>query len=475
MTEATTTVTVARSSGSARRSVPVLLISMLYIVIILIDPIRKITGLPNSAEGVIYLITILIYLRLYISREQVLNRPRYLPAVLAFLTAWCVLTAFVDQIPAGTAILGWSSYVFFVPLFYVGRDLMGDDQLAGRVLTACVVTGSVVAVGAIIGFAVGSAAPRFLQPLVPAAGYHSFDTSSIYLAPSLFANAEEASEQLLLAFFAWLALMQMSARPLRNKLATILGAVIAGGMIATARRTELVVAIGGVLCLIVVSSLAPFQGSDDQHSAERSAKVRLWASLAVIIIGSGALAVFLGAFRLLPFLTSGSPPERLSLMLSRPGSMLLAGQGPGTSTQALNVVGANSLYSANTQGLYREYVLNGRTFATVEGGFTKTWVELGLIGVVSYGCVFASALLPVTRRLGRLDPVGRALLILAFALGVIFLKGHQSLDDPLIQPLFWICTGATWARICGRRPRRTIRPTHRGDLPSPRARRHRVG
>jgi hypothetical protein len=33
------------------------------------------------------------------------------------------------------------------------------------------------------------------------------------------------------------------------------------------------------------------------------------------------------------------------------------------------------------------------------------------------------------------------------ALGVVFLKGHQSLDDPLIQPLFWLGVGGIWGRM----------------------------
>ena len=37
--------------------------------------------------------------------------------------------------------------------------------------------------------------------------------------------------------------------------------------------------------------------------------------------------------------------------------------------------------------------------------------------------------------------------MLAIALGVVFLKNHQSLDDPLIQPLFWLSVGGIWERI----------------------------
>ena len=86
-------------------------------------------------------------------------------------------------------------------------------------------------------------------------------------------------------------------------------------------------------------------------------------------------------------------------------------------------------------------------FIATEGGLSKTWLELGIIGVVLYGAVFWVALAPAIRSLRRLDGAGVALTMLAIALGVVFLKGHQSLDDPLIQPLFWLSVGGIWGRM----------------------------
>jgi hypothetical protein len=106
-------------------------------------------------------------------------------------------------------------------------------------------------------------------------------------------------------------------------------------------------------------------------------------------------------------------------------------------------VGATPL----TQGSYGSYALDGRTFIIAEGGLAKTWLELGIMGVVFYGAVFWAALAPAIRSFRRLDGAGVAFAMLAIALGVIFLKGHQSLDDPLIQPLFWLCVGGIWGRL----------------------------
>jgi hypothetical protein len=100
--------------------------------------------------------------------------------------------------------------------------------------------------------------------------------------------------------------------------------------------------------------------------------------------------------------------------------------------------------------------MGGRFFLNAEGGLTKIWLELGIVGVVLYAGAVLSVLGPVVRRLGRLDLTGRALIMLTFALGVVFLKGHQSLDNPLVQPLFWIAAGGAWGRM--RSPRQATRP-----------------
>jgi hypothetical protein len=110
-------------------------------------------------------------------------------------------------------------------------------------------------------------------------------------------------------------------------------------------------------------------------------------------------------------------------------------------------VGATPLGTGLAQSSYASYVLNGRTFLTAEGGLAKTWLELGIMGLALYGAIFWTALAPAIRSLRRLDKAGVAFTMLTIALGVVFLKGHQSLDDPLIQPLFWLGVGGIWGRM----------------------------
>jgi len=367
---------------------------------------------------------------------------------LTLLSFWCVIVAITQRIPTEMALLGWVSYVFFVPLFYVGAELMADDKRAAKVLRLVAVAGGIVGLGAMASAFLGHSAPRLLQPIIPIVGFHSFNDGNVYLAPSIFATAEEAAEQLLVAFFAWIALAQLQFARLGSTSSAVLGMLVVGGMISTARRTDIIVAIVGVIVLAVLGGMHS-STTAEQFGSRLAAgtRRRLGVTFLLAAVGSITLVSFLGASKLVPFLTSGSPGSRLSLMFSRPNMGSLIGQGTGTSTQGANVVGAISFYGTNRQGIYSGYILNGRVFATTEGGFAKTWLELGIVGVILYGGVFLSVLGPAVRYLRLLDGTGRALTVVTIALGIIFLKGHQSLDDPLVQPLFWLSAGGIWGRM----------------------------
>jgi hypothetical protein len=342
------------------------------------------------------------------------------------------------------ALLGWASYVFFVPLLYVGAELAADDRLAVKALQVVVISGGIVGAGAIASAILGQSAPTLLQPIIPAVGIHSFTTQSIYLSPSIFATAEEASEQLLIALFAWAALAHLANRRLRRIPSAFLGVLIAAGLIVTARRADLYVAIAGIIALLILGRIIWAPTSAGGLAART--RHRLGPAVLLAAAGSVALVFFLGETKLAPFLASGSLGSRISSIFSLPNSGSLTGQGTGTSTQGVAVVGATPLTAGLPRGSYGTYVLAGRAFITAEGSLAKTWLELGIMGVVLYGAVFWVTLAPAIRSLRRLDGAGVALTVLAIALGVVFLKGHQSLDDPLIQPLFWLGVGGIWGR-----------------------------
>ena len=437
------------------------LVFILYLATLSVDAIRKVAGAPSSILAVIYVITALIYITVIpaiAGRNQVAPQavPRLLPVWLFLLSLWCLAVAVAQHIPLEMALLGWVSYVFFVPLLYVGAELAADDRLTGKALRVAAMSGGLVGAGAIASAVLGQSAPALLQPIVSVAGIHSFTAGNVYLAPSIFATAEEASEQLLIALFAWAALTYLPGRITRPRLWLLLGALIVSGLLVVARRTDVYVAIAGIVAALILGQAGTRTSVPALRipaSARRGAtrtRRRLGASIIFAVAGAVVLVFLLGDTILASFLVSGSPASRIALIFSVPNSGSLIGQGPGTSTQGIAIVDAVSTSMGTGLDSSASYVLAGRTFITVEGGLAKVWLELGIVGVALYGAIFWTALTPAIRSLRRLDGVGTALALLAIALGIIFLKGHQSLDDPLIQPLFWLITGGIWGRT--RRP-----------------------
>jgi hypothetical protein len=422
---------------------------VLYLATLSLDALRKVTGLPASILGVIYLITAIIYVSaIRGTADQKQEAPRVVPIWLFFLSLWCLAVALVQQIPFEVALLGWASYVFFVPLLYVGAELAADDRIVAKALKIIVISGGVVGIGAIASALLGQSAPALLQPIIPIVGIHTSSFGNIYLSPSIFADAEEASEQLLIALFAWAALAHLAHRGLPRIPSAFLGVLISSGLIVVARRADIYVAIAGIIAVLFLGRIrAPASAgtlSSGTLSARTTTQTRGPLGTAAFLASAGSVGIiFLGGTKLVSFLTSGgSVGSRILFLFSLPNSGSLIGQGPGTSTQGVSVVGASPL---NTTG--SGYFLDGRTFIIAEGALSKTWLELGVMGLILYGAVFWAALAPAIRSWRRLDKVGVAFTMLAIALGVVFLKGHQSLDDPLIQPLFWLCVGGIWGRM----------------------------
>lgn len=422
---------------------------ILYLAIISVDGVRKVAGLPSAVVGITYVITGVIYLLICLGTpDRGKAGPRSLPVWLIMLSIWCLAEAASQDVPAGIALLGWVSYVFFVPLFYVGRDLMADDHRAARVLRVVAIAASIVGLGAIFGAFLGQSAPTLIAPITPAVGIHNSNNGNIFLAPSVFADAEEAAEQLLIGLFAWAALIHLPSGSLKRAPSAIIGVIIIGGLVAAERRADIYVAIAGIIALVALNRISSQRTGQLQRQRLSQSRGRLGTPLLAAALGAIFLVIQLGASRLTSFLTTtGSATSRISVMFGMPNPGL-TGQGTGTSTQGGVLVGAASSSSVTTsQGTYPGYLMDGRAFRIVEGGLAKTSVELGLVGVLLYGGVFLSILIPLVRSLVRTDGVGRALTILTVAIGIIFLKGHQSLDDPLVQPLFWLAAGGAWGRI----------------------------
>ena len=253
----------------------------------------------------------------------------------------------------------------------------------------------------------------------------------------------------MIALFAWAALTSLPQGRLGRAPSASLATLITVGLFAAERRADIVVAILGMATLLILGRPASHEGASKFIlTATPTARSASAFALAPAVIGSAALISFLGTSKLVPFLTSASNGvNAIALIFSPVHSYVLTGQGTGTSTQGIGVLGVQSFITFVNNYPYESYVYGGRSFLSAEGGLTKTWLELGIVGVILYTGVFLSVLGPPLRSLRRLDGVGRALTMLTVALGIVFLKGHASLDDPLVQPLFWLAAGGIWGRI----------------------------
>lgn len=439
------------SRGRIARSV-----LFLYLGTLSIDAVRKVTGAPASIIGVVYILTAIVYITTISGtigrkRSPPQETPRTLPVWLFMLSLWCLVVALAQHVPFEIALLGWTSYVYFVPLLYVGAELAADNRLTVKALRLVTISGVVVSVGAIASAILGKSAPPVLQPIVPGVGIHSFSEGNVYLSPSIFATAEEAAEQLLIALFAWAALAHLPDEKSQRKPSVFVPLIIVLGLIVAARRADLYVAIGGIIAALLVGRMQtriPLGHRAPRNPAKPLR--RLGAATFLAALGAVAFVALFGQAKLAHFIFSGSTPSRIVEIFYAPSSGSVLGQGPGTSTQGVVVEGAQAVGSGAVQG----YILDGRAFLTVEGGLSKTWLELGIMGVALYGAVFWTALAPAIGSLRRLDGAGVAFTMLAIALAIIFLKGHQSLDDPLIQPLFWLTVGGIWGRKQGGRAHR---------------------
>jgi hypothetical protein len=420
-----------------------------YLLLISLDAARKVAGLPASVIGIVYIATAGVYLAyLRYRRTTHVAAPRYLPVILTVLTLWCIGVAIAQNTPIEIALLGIASYIYFVPLVYIGAALMSDNAQAIKALRVVAISGGIIGAGAILSAILGQSAPALLQPIIPSAGIHSSDVGNIYLAPSIFATAEEASEQILISLFAWMALVYTPGNKIRRSTSSILLALLFGGLFAAERRTDIDVAVLGLFAVVFLNRTTRRMDSAHTpllHVVEERGRIAIAVMLSAL--GCVILLAILGGGRLVSFLTSESPWKRILLMFSPADLHGLAGQGPGTSTQGAGIIGATTFNAINNSGQYVAYTIGNRVFMTAEGGLTKTWLELGLMGVLLYLFVFVSLLAPMIRMMRALDGAGRALLVLAIAVGVVFLKGHQSLDNPLVQPMYWLVVGGIWGRL----------------------------
>ena len=234
-----------------------------------------------------------------------------------------------------------------------------------------------------------------------------------------------------------------SASRLGRASSVVFATLITVGLFAAERRADIVVAILGIITLLILGHPARREGKGTfVLTATPRARSATIVALAPAVIGSAGLISFLGTSKLVPFLTSASNGvNALALMFSPVHSYVLMDREPVLHTRPRGTRRPD-LHHFRDNHPYRSYFYGGRPFLSAEGGLTKTWLELGVVGVALYAGVFLSVLGPPLRSLRRIDGVGRAH------------RAHRRSGHRLPQrtcfarrsagsPLFWLAAGGS--------------------------------
>ena len=414
---------------------------VLYILILGIDPVRKIISPSNIFLIAIYIWTVVVY---YITlRKDALTGSVITgsPLIAIFLLfAWLIFVWVITSTPNIIAITGLQSYLFFVPYFYVGQKVLGNDYNLTIWLKVQSYCGALIGIGAIISEVFRSSAPKILQPIIPQVANHSAGLGSIYLPSSIFADGEKAAEMLLISLFALIAYNAKCPRSSLLNGRLLLGLLILGGIIATSTRTDIFLALIAIGMLFLVGKYNSLK-----YRIEKS-NIRPYL-IAMILIGLFcivAIASVSGGSKFYNFLNAtNQTSSRLQLMFFLPSQIPFVGQGPGTSTQGISNTGTQSL---PLQG-EPTYNYEGHTYITGEGAITKVWLEIGIVGLIIYVFLFWTIFSPLILKFKYVDNIGKSFIVGCICLGILFLKGHASLDDPFIQPLFWLNAGVATTRM----------------------------
>lgn len=411
----------ATHTAAARTKVPKSLV-VLYVTILVVDLARKVLGAPTSALLLGDIATVLIYAQCI----QHLRRGRSRFPAVAFvlfiaLVVWVLLEGSTSRSTLGTLLLGVRGYAMYVPLALVGAGLFTNREASRRAAYGLTIGGVFIAAGAIASALLGSSAPLALEPIVPEVALRSFEDREIYLAPSVFATGEKAADQLMFSLLAGVALF-LSERRWRRIWVAVGLAVMTAGMVATARRTPLVLAAAAGLTLLVLR--------DSTNGRRARSPIR---RLPAITAGAGALvasALLIGGAGFATFVSSPSNALNVLDNIVQPPSnpLNVEGQGAGTSSTGLDQLRAETA-----------------TLERAEGLMARVWLELGLVGLLIYGSMLLTGVIGALRMTRGGDVWQCAAGLAAVSIFLLALKGHQALGNGQVQPLFWLCVGAAWA------------------------------
>jgi hypothetical protein len=402
---------------------------------------RLLPGQPATVMLVDDALVLLVYLSFIFWRTG--PQRRWQPPFFISLLTFCLLSMLGIFNPNSPGILvglvGFHSYVWFVPLLWVGFQAFDNWESAREFFWwLCVITIPMTLLAAYqyVHFA---SLPAALAPVKGDILYHTAvgGLENIKQVPSIFVNAEKFSRYCLMTFFLSLGLLVDGRGTAFQKRAVgFAAAASAAGLFLSGRRSPLYFGLFGFAWLMM-----GFYTNLGLRAAYRWIAVVALAGAAVffITITQNPNAQYYQQ-------STASIPDRARFLYDdivdsyqRSG---LIGLGTGTGSQGVAYVPGGDEWlhtsSSSSFGLW------------AESGLGKIMEELGLVGVAFFALWFLSMSLAWFRNVRKLRgkapyAVGAALAVYFLLMLAWFAKGHQILGDPITLVQFWFVMGMFFA------------------------------
>jgi hypothetical protein len=421
---------------------------LLMIWLVVEGQVRKaLPGQPPQTmlvtDGLLLLVYASFFPRL-IARCMHLNKPAWRPpfwgALLAF-SAVCVLQVFNPSSPSlWIGLAGLHSYIWPVPLLWVGYSAFEDRAMARRFILWLVVSSVPLAILALHQYLSFNSLPGTLMPLRADFALHSNLESGedlIRLVPSAFVNAEKFARYCLMTFFlsAGLAMDEQAKRSYRVTAAVALTASLAG-IFFSGRRSPLYMSLFGLGWLML-------------RVFRRGRRARTAHGLAVAVSAGLMLLTVTHVSKIDATWYDDSTAEI-------PYRLRLAWLDIQDSIRQTGLVGLGT--GTDSQGV--DYVPGGESWATTsdispvgkwgEAGLAKIWAELGLAGAATFTFLILSMGVSWYRKLHLIrgkptNSVAAALCVFFSMMLVWFAKGHQIMGDPITLIHCWFLMGVFFA------------------------------
>lgn len=412
---------------SRSRSVQLSLL-VVFLVLASQDAVRKSTGAPSW----VLLLQDLPIALAYLAGIRLRGR-RSVPSgayiVAAALALWVWLEMTTPDSSAATALLGFHTYLWYLPLVLVGANHLATPKATQRAYTFLVMAGTGVGLLAVLGAALGDAAPAILRPIAENTARRSYgNTAAIYLSPSIFATGEKAANFLILCLSAsQLPTARLQFRPTFQRLAVL---SMFAGLVATQRRTAILVGAG--VFAAAFWARRRYRLSKPAKRLDQKLMVTLAVAglVTMVAVSPAALSRSTSAFGsfLLDLANARGVAQNAVLIPDQPWA--IEGQGAGTATLGLDKSGQD---------------LAGLTRA--EGIVAKVWLELGLVGSVLFLWLISTLVLPLAHAAPRSSNPVAVWTIYALGVLLLSLKGHQVFDNPQVQIPFWLAVGAAYGHL----------------------------